>query len=118
MGYKEEFFGMLEYALNNKSTPEELEKANGGFVYFVYEPLSKLVKIGRSKNVYKRLLSLSTSSPYDLTLINYGYFKDADKAEKSIHKQLAKYRVKGEWFNYLQYLSDNGIKANCSCGKH
>lgn len=65
-------------------------------VYFIKHGRRMVVKIGVSNNVDKRLSALTTSSGERLTClatIEGGY-----GLEKALHRQFAKYRIKGEWF--------------------
>ena len=52
------------------------------------------VKIGKSRDPHKRLVSLQTASPEHLTLI---LILDEDR-EQELHRKFAAYRLRGEWF--------------------
>jgi hypothetical protein len=64
------------------------------FVYFV--SCGPSIKIGTSVNVKSRLASLQTSTQETLALI--ASIPGDVKLEQSIHRDLAKYRQRGEWF--------------------
>lgn len=67
-----------------------------GCVYFVQARQMKLIKIGYSSNVQKRLKALSTGCPDGLDLLCV--IKGDQKLEGKIHQRFAADRVKGEWF--------------------
>lgn len=68
-----------------------------GFVYVVQDG-SGLCKIGRAKDVEKRIRSLSTGSSSALTLIASWPCEDAGAREADLHLEWSKERVRGEWF--------------------
>lgn len=65
-------------------------------VYFIKHGRRMVVKIGVSNNVDKRLSALTTSSGERLTCI--ATIEGGYGLEKALHRQFAKYRIKGEWF--------------------
>jgi hypothetical protein len=73
-----------------------------GFVYFL-KPIdkSKPVKIGRARDIERRIKQLQTSLPYNLELI--GSIKDYNclKLEKRIHKENKERCIKREWYNII-----------------
>ncbi len=70
-------------------------------VYFIEIDDSPYVKVGRAKDVKKRLASLATSQPFKLNIRHViktpDEFTDS-RLEKQIHAHLKKYRMRGEWF--------------------
>lgn len=66
-------------------------------VYFISNGQG-LVKIGRSKDVQKRLKSLQTGSPHPLEIIRT--FEGEGGAELWFHKEFEERRVHGEWFRF------------------
>jgi len=74
-------------------------------VYFIQQQGgSKCVKIGVTSNIEDRLKKLQTGSPYKLRVISKIIAKDKSHAlyiEKSLHEQLSKYRLSGEWFSSI-----------------
>ena len=66
-------------------------------IYFIRSE-SGHVKIGysRNRNIQKRLVSLQTSCPLELTILKV-INGNRDK-EKAFHAQFAKYKSSGEWF--------------------
>lgn len=73
-----------------------------GWVYCIYSPLTKLVKIGKSENLPSRMSSIKASIGHSTELIcavqcsNYSYF------ESVMHKHYKKNRKDGEWFDLPQ----------------
>jgi hypothetical protein len=81
-------------------------------VYFIGSTELGAVKIGAAKNPHKRLESLQTSSPYELTL--YLVIQNANEIkEKQLHELFKEDRLKGEWFklsdNMIYYLSNSAV---------
>lgn len=82
------------------------------FVYFILNEDSNAIKIGRAKNLEKRMKSLQTSSPAKLKLIKTIQVEGSKKAqelERSLHQQFREIRLTGEWFkaeiNLIEYIS-------------
>jgi hypothetical protein len=82
------------------------------FVYFILNKDSNAVKIGRAKDLEKRMKALQTSSPAKLKLIKSVQVEGGEAAqelEKSLHQQFSTIRLVGEWFkaeaNLLEYIS-------------
>ncbi|MEW6492598.1 MAG: GIY-YIG nuclease family protein [Cyanobacteriota bacterium] len=82
------------------------------FIYFILNEDSKAIKIGRAKNLEKRMKSLQTSSPAELKLIKsiqVAGGKKAQELEQSLHQQFKEIRLAGEWFKaeaiLLEYIS-------------
>ena len=68
------------------------------YVYFI-EADNGLVKIGKSKDVRKRLNALRGASPISLRLLfSIDCNGQAIKTEKRFHKMFAAKRKHGEWF--------------------
>lgn len=71
-------------------------KGFNGYVYFINNPATGLIKIGYSKNPWARLAELRRNYGSDLSVA--ATIKTVDRSEVSIHAALAKFRVEGEWF--------------------
>lgn len=69
-----------------------------GFVYII-QAVSGQYKIGRAKNVQKRLKQLQTASPNTLTLIHTIASNDYEWTELSLHERFDDDRLDGEWFD-------------------
>lgn len=71
-------------------------------VYFIRS--GKVVKIGMSDNVAKRMDQLKVSTHRKLKLVALA---DGGMAlEKELHARFAAYRIRGEWFRWSQEISD------------
>ncbi len=81
-----------------KKKPEVIKKH---YLYAISN--GEQVKLGMSSDVNKRLKSLQTSSPSELSLLWKYYIantpKDAVKIEKMLHRACSKFHVRGEWFS-------------------
>lgn len=59
------------------------------------------VKVGRAKNVAKRLSDLQVANPYELTLIDgfeCGLVRTVAEIESFVHRKLSAFHIRGEWF--------------------
>jgi hypothetical protein len=65
------------------------------YVYFIQDPQSKHVKIGKARNVRKRLEALKCAHSSTLVLLG----ATADYTEQLLHQRFASCRIRGEWFN-------------------
>jgi Meiotically up-regulated gene 113 len=81
------------------------------FIYFILNEDSNAIKIGRARDLGKRIKALQTSSPAQLKLvrsIQVNSSKEAEVLEKSLHQQFREIRVAGEWFKanaeLLEYI--------------
>lgn len=72
-------------------------------VYFISNS-NGLVKIGKSNDVYRRIVELKVNCPTNLKLV--GYFQDENysKYETLFHKMFSFCQVSGEWFEELPVL--------------
>ena len=71
-------------------------------LYFVLNPDTNLVKIGRSCDIDTRIKQLECECGVELTLVDY--WKGLGYKEDEVHKHLNKYRIKGEWFEHNVFL--------------
>ncbi|MCG9890855.1 MAG: GIY-YIG nuclease family protein [Thermosynechococcaceae cyanobacterium MS004] len=81
------------------------------FVYFILNADSNAIKIGRARDLGKRMKALQTSSPAELQLlksIQVNSAKEAEELEKSLHRRFYEIRLAGEWFKaegeLLEYI--------------
>lgn len=79
-----------------------------GYVYVL--KMGEYYKIGRSKDVTKRLESIGLLMPITPTLIHTIKTDDMEYAERYMHERFAECRVNGEWFA----LTDAQIEWICS----
>lgn len=98
------------------------------YIYFIRNEDNKLVKIGKTNNLNKRLKQIKRQFTHlgliapELTLIEYIETENSTKLEKVTHEKFKQYRAIGEWFdiNELQIkqwiidMKDIKIeKSNC-----
>lgn len=81
------------------------------YVYFAKDPLTSLVKIGKSLDVEKRLYQLKKEVGSELQLLDVVKSSDAIVLEKEIHEQLHDRRVKGEWFTLSEEEVEKVVKT-------
>jgi hypothetical protein len=74
------------------------------FVYFIQADDSRMVKIGRAKNITQRLQSLQCGNHENLSPL--GALAGARALEEEIHELLAASRVRGEWFRPTPILRE------------
>ena len=87
--------------INNKLDKYEKKQNKTGFVYFILSTNDNLMKIGWSSNPKKRFKHLQSVFPFPLILV--AVMEGEIEDEYAIHKDMIKFRVKGEWFrNHLR----------------
>lgn len=74
-----------------------LTEGMDGFVYLI-KAENGLYKIGKTKNVSKRMQPFSVSFPMKWELIHYFQSLNYTAAEQALHKKYADKRNTGEWF--------------------
>ena len=79
------------------SQPGMPKKSREGFVYLL-QGESSLYKIGKARDVNKRVLEISPKMPFDPILLHTIKCDDYTAAEAGIHSQFNHLRVNGEWF--------------------
>ncbi len=91
------------------STNGDIESSQTEFIYFILNEKSHAVKIGRAKDVEKRLKSLQTANCNQLKLlktIKVGGSQEARELENSLHQKFTHLRLLGEWFKAETELLD------------
>lgn len=68
------------------------------YTYLVAAEGSNFVKIGWAKEPWKRVAYLQTGSPVALSVL----WKVEGPYEAALHTEFAKYRVRGEWFDFTE----------------
>ena len=84
-----------------KKTPKKCVKDD---LYLILDESSKKLKIGRSKNVNKRLRQLQTSNSGVLSILFT--IKGMGYREESVHKKFAHLHINGEWYEYDKSIID------------
>lgn len=69
---------------------------HAGYVYVIKS--GPLYKIGRTKNLLRRKRQFQTGNSSYVEFLYYRFFKDAVKAEKTLHTIFSALRRNGEWF--------------------
>ncbi len=71
-----------------------------GFIYAIKRISNETeYKLGRTKDVKKRLVTLQTGNSEILRAAYYIQVEDMVKAERMLHTIFGAYRKKGEWFS-------------------
>lgn len=75
---------------------EEIENSlKGKVVYFIGNRNHSVVKIGRTKNVFKRLKNVQTGCPYNLKILGC---IETQKNGRKMYQYYRRYQLRGEWF--------------------
>lgn len=69
-----------------------------GFIYLAMTP-NGWCKIGMSKEPYRRMSSLQTGTPLEVTLVHRVFTFNMPALEKALHDYFDAYWMRGEWFN-------------------
>jgi hypothetical protein len=83
------------------------------WIYLIYDPHTKLFKVGKSDDPRMRLKQLCKPSTYgtvpaaptEYTLIEAWFAPE--NAEKVVHEDYKKFRVRGEWFDFSSWATDS-----------
>jgi Meiotically up-regulated gene 113 len=95
---------MRELAMQRRRTKKvEAMAHRGSNIYVVKRPDRRLVKIGVTDNVHRRVKSLQTAAGCELELLLS--FPGEREDEQLLHKEFAEYRQRGEWFTYARPLA-------------
>lgn len=66
-------------------------------------------KIGKTKNVRRRLAQIQTGNPYKVELIHSIPCDDMAEVESALHKHFAQWRTNGEWFEFAGEISEEDV---------
>lgn len=87
------------------------------YVYAIQAGSDGPIKIGRSLDVKKRRYALQISSPIPLSILCS--FEESRCSERALHRQLAEYRLSGEWFqNHPRVLDALAAAKAKPLGEH
>jgi len=75
-----------------------------GFVYLIKQTKTNLCKIGVSRDVYARLQTLQTGSPFELVILKRIFSINPFLLESQLHEYYQAYCVRGEWFDFDSQL--------------
>lgn len=73
-------------------------------IYAVRDSLASAVKVGYSDNPSSRLSSLQTANPR--TLARLGCIEGNQQEEQALHRELAPYHIRGEWFIWCEHVKE------------
>lgn len=68
------------------------------YVYFIQAQSGGPIKIGKAKDVAKRVMILQCGNPDLLVVRRTIPFADAEAAERRLHRAFTALRIQGEWF--------------------
>ena len=71
-------------------------KDDPGWIYFIQQEVSLLIKIGIARNAWTRMKNLQVGSPERLKML--GSFRGTGQTEADLHAEFADLYVAGEWF--------------------
>lgn len=89
---------IADFLRNNRQASNK-----SGFVYLATTP-NKWCKIGMSKQPYKRMSSLQTGTPLEITLVHRIFTFDMPLLESKLHKYYQAYWLRGEWFDLSESM--------------
>lgn len=82
-------------------------------MYVYFARANDLIKIGRARNVERRMAALRSQMPYDLTLL--GVIPETAIPEGQIHELFSAHRARGEWFrpapDLLAFIDRHAMSA-------
>ena len=85
--------------LEKRKLKKYVSESFDGFIYFLRDPkIEDEVKIGRARDVKRRVASFNTGRARDLEIIHEVYSGDYKSLEKKIHKYFEKDKIRREWF--------------------
>jgi len=67
-------------------------------IYIIKTEEQELFKIGIAENVTKRIIQISTNSPFKLEIIFEMNIENAHYIEQLLHQKYKKYNTNNEWF--------------------
>lgn len=88
-----------DWYLKTSELISDIKDKQFGYVYFVRNGKSGLVKIGKAIDLNNRLKSFQTSFGAGVFLSAYIYCQNFSELEKNIHSLFLKQRKNGEWFD-------------------
>lgn len=86
-----------------KTKNKKVKQSNPGFIYIIRAEDSSIYKIGKTKDMTKRMYQFDKQYPFNIELYTYFKSNDISNDEKSLHKQFEDKKQKGEWFQLDEY---------------
>jgi T5orf172 domain len=92
-----------------------------GSVYFIHDRDRDQIKIGHSRDPWRRIRTLQTGNSGELYLV--GVMAAPKEIEKSIHWELYNYKKRGEWFTkevlrWLEARTKGNLLKRCVCARN
>ena len=95
-----------DYSLSQQTISNDLMKAGvslslsdePGYVYLIKEDFRKLVKIGFSRHLDRRLFNIKSECPQSIEILYLFYVRRPECLEQMLHCKFASKKYKGEWF--------------------
>lgn len=91
-------FESNQYELEKIIKSPDLQGKAPGFVYFVQEYMNGSFKIGKTKNLEKRMNIFGVKLPFENKLIFVVKTGNHHQTEVAFHKHFSDKRLEGEWF--------------------
>lgn len=91
-------FESNQYELEKIIESPDLQGKAPGYVYFVQEYMNGSFKIGKTKNLEKRMNIFGVKLPFENKLIFLIKTGNHHQTEAAFHKHFADKRLEGEWF--------------------
>ncbi|WKA59368.1 GIY-YIG nuclease family protein [Planococcus shenhongbingii] len=92
-------FESNQYELEKVLASPDLPGKAPGYVYFVQEYMNGSFKIGKTKNVEKRMNVFGVKLPFENKLIYLIKTGNHHQTEVAFHRHFADQRLEGEWFS-------------------
>ena len=100
--------GDKDYIIEKLTGTSRASKKQSGEVYLI--KANNFYKIGATSNVKRRISEISTSIPFEISIITTITTDDMYKLEASLHDRFSEKRVNGEWF----ILEQSDVDYICS----
>ena len=85
-------------------------------LYVIGERVGSLVKIGRARDVDRRLREIQTGYPRDLSILHVEWC--AGRLESCVHQALAQWHCRGEWFDFGERDPVSEVRAAVCNAEH
>lgn len=80
------------------SSHEKRKRSDDGYVYLIQSEMGQY-KIGKSRQLDKRIKLFSVKLPFKTEMIHYFYTKTMTQDETFLHDRFSEKRTNGEWFD-------------------
>lgn len=107
LGYIETFTEQDQRIITYTYDAPHRGASNTGYIYIMQDTTNRYLKVGFSKNPKYRESTLQAEKP---TIELVRIFKGTLAQEQAAHRILAKYRIRGEWFDVTVAQAEEAIK--------